>query len=108
MDRSDYLLVVTSRPEAAIEADWNSWYEEVHLPEIADCPGFGQAARYRHDAPGERNYLAVYEVDGPEALRSDEFNARRGWGPFTGKVEWTTRLYRRIPENEPAGDPPKE
>ena len=108
MDRTDYLLVVTSRPEPAIEDDWNRWYAEVHLPEIADCPGFGAARRYRHDAPGERSYLAVYEVDGPEALQSAEFNARRGWGPFAGKVAWTTRLYRRIADNEPAAARAKE
>ena len=90
MDRTGYLLVVTSRPEPAIEDDWNRWYAEVHLPEIADCPGFGATRRYRHDAP------------------SAEFNARRGWGPFAGKVAWTTRLYRRIADNEPAAARAKE
>jgi hypothetical protein len=49
-----------------------------------------------------RHYVALYELDGPEALHSAEFNQRRGWREFTGKVKWTSRLYRGVASAPPA------
>ena len=68
----------------------------MHLPEIAACPGFEEAARYVSEADGKRHYLAVYRLDGPAALECREFAERRGLRQFAGKVTWTTRVYRRI------------
>lgn len=58
-----------SSPEA--EAEYNRWYQDVHLPEVIDVPGFVAASRYRVTAVnmlGEpwvvsQRYLAVYELD---------------------------------------------
>ncbi len=90
------LFIVDAAVDASVEADWNKWYNEVHLPEITACPGFRQSARYVSEQDGVRHYVAVYEIDGPEALRSPEFNRRRGWRQFAGHVTWTSRLYRQI------------
>ena len=33
------LLVVTAEVDAAVEAEWNRWYDTVHLPDALKCPG---------------------------------------------------------------------
>ena len=42
---AQHLLVVTATVDAAAETAWNDWYNSVHLPEIAACPGFRSAQR---------------------------------------------------------------
>lgn len=91
------LLVVAATIEPAVEKEWNEWYDNVHLPEIADCPGFLSAQRYVAEEPnGSRSYLSVYELKDAGALDSVEFAARRGWGPFAEQVKFKTLRYRRI------------
>ena len=34
-----YLLIVNAEIEEEVEADWNKWYDEVHLPDALACPG---------------------------------------------------------------------
>jgi len=88
-----YLWVVEARIEADIEPEWNSWYDTVHLPEIMTCPGFREATRLVHEREGTRVYLAIYEIDGPEAVQSETFNRIRGWGRFAGRVTASARLF---------------
>lgn len=99
-DRSEHLLVVSARIDPAVEAEWNRWYDEVHLPEIAGCPGFRRGTRYVAATDDGPAYLAVYELDGPAALHSPELAARRGWGRYAGQVEASVRSYRRIAQVE--------
>jgi hypothetical protein len=57
------------------EDGFNDWYIREHLPERANgLPGFNRGRRYRalYDTP---RYMALYEVDGPEALQSPEYLA---------------------------------
>ena len=96
------VLVVEAAVDPAVEAAWNRWYNAVHLPEITAGPGFRQSARYVAEQESVRHYIAIYEVDSPDALTSAEFQRRRGWADFAGRVTWTSRLYRRIAAN-PAG-----
>jgi hypothetical protein len=93
------LLVEASVPEE-LEARWNRWYDEVHLPEILACPGFRSGQRYVTEADGARRYVALYELDGPKALESADFRARRGWGEFTGSVTFRTSLFTALKGGE--------
>lgn len=90
------LMIVTASIPPSHEADWNRWYDDVHLPEIVDCPGFRSGQRYVSEKDGVRSYVAIYELDGPAVLQSPEFAARRGWGPFVDQVEFQTRIFSRI------------
>ncbi len=90
------ILVVTATVDPAVEDAWNRWYNEVHLPEIAACPGFRSAQRYVAEEPQGRRYIALYELDSAAAVESAEFAARRGWGPFGGKVEFKTLQYTQL------------
>lgn len=69
------LLIVNDIPPDE-EVGFNDWYIREHLPERANgMPGFNRGRRYRalYDTP---RYLAFYETDGPEALKSPEYLAR--------------------------------
>lgn len=91
------LLIVNVTVDAAVEADWNRWYDDEHLPEIVDCPGFRSGQRYlAEDRSGARRYVTIYELDGAEALESAEFAARRGWGPFLDKIQFQTLRLSRV------------
>src|SRR5262245_53909113 len=40
------LLIVTAEVDPAVEADWNRWYDTVHLPDALRCPGVRGGRRY--------------------------------------------------------------
>ena len=84
------LMVVFTDIDPAHDADFNAWYNQEHLPERLDKPGFLDAARYQALRGGPR-YLAVYELESVEALQSDEY-LRLGQNPS----EWTKRVSLRV------------
>ena len=63
------ILVVTSRcTDSAREAEFNRWYDDVHLPAILTCEHFVGAQRYKlagraSKSEPEATYLAIYEMD---------------------------------------------
>ena len=103
-----YLLIVQAKIEPAKEAAWNKWYNEEHLPDAVACPGVLSGNRYvsngeaRLTKDGEktrttdRTYLAVYELDGPEALETPEFIDMAGWYQFTDHITARTQVYEKV------------
>src|SRR5262245_56982660 len=45
-DLPNCLLIVTAEVDASVEADWNRWYDEVHVPDVLACPGVRGGRRY--------------------------------------------------------------
>ena len=96
--------------DPAHEEEFNRWYDEVHLPEIIDCPGFRRARRFvatpistqKGAAPPTftcQKYVAIYEIDSEKALDTPEFQSRRGWAhlkPYVRNPQ--IFLYRKITE----------
>jgi hypothetical protein len=100
MALNEWLMVVDLEVDKAIVDDWNRWYDEVHLPEIVECPGFVRGTRYiaamcDEGAEDKERHLTIYELTEPEAFESDTLRARRGLGEFGDHVKVKTRLYRR-------------
>jgi hypothetical protein len=103
-----YLLIVNAEIDVAVEAAWNQWYDEVHLPEALACPGVLGGSRYvsATDASltkdggksqsSAKTYMAVYELSGPEALETPEFTEMRGWYQFTDKITARTQVFRKL------------
>lgn len=62
-----YKMVVLSNPTEGREAEYNEWYQNVHLKEVVTLPGIKSAQRYRLALKlGERDaypYLAVYDIE---------------------------------------------
>lgn len=63
-------MVVWSDPsDPAKEAEYNTWYEQVHVQDVLKVPGFVGCTRYKVadaqfgpvETPG--SYVALYEID---------------------------------------------
>ncbi|MCC5949145.1 MAG: hypothetical protein JJT89_11885 [Nitriliruptoraceae bacterium] len=68
------MLFSQMRPPAALEADFNDWYDTEHIPARLVLDGFRRADRYVEvDEPG--NYLAVYQLDDMRVLQHPEYRA---------------------------------
>lgn len=73
------------------EAAFDDWYENTHLPDILACPGWLDARREKCLEGGPR-HVAIYTITGPEAYETPEFEAIKGFGPFTDKVKNFKRI----------------
>ena len=91
-----HIVFVDIDPEH--EPAFDDWYENVHLPEILACPGW-VAARREKCLEGGPRHVAIYTITGPEAYETPQFNAIKGFGPFTEKV----RNFHRIRLTRGAG-----
>lgn len=85
-DRGTGLLLVMIDVDPAYEADFHRWYNEEHLPERLDCPGFLSGRRFL-SVEGSPKYLALYDLENPEVLDSEAY--QRLVSPPT---DWSQRL----------------
>ncbi len=107
-DLPQCLLIVTAEVDAAVEADWNVWYDTVHLPDALACPGVLRGRRYVQAGEATQSdrgssarsatkvYTTVYELAGPEAVTTSEFQKMRGWYHFAPHVRATTRVVTAL------------
>jgi len=70
--RGTGLLMLWTDIDAQYEADFNRWYDEEHLNRLLQVPGFLSAARYVALKGGPK-YLAIYELEEHNVLRSSAF-----------------------------------
>ncbi len=81
-----YSLLVGTAPVEGKEDEFNKWYDEKHVPEICTIPGVTGAKRFSSypSMPGERPYLAIYELetDDPMAVMA-ELGRRTANGELT-------------------------
>jgi hypothetical protein len=97
------LLIVTAEVDPAVEAEWNRWYDAVHLPDALQCPGVRSGRRYvssgavsetsggKVERVARRIYTTIYELDSPAATSTAEFQAMRGWYQFAPHVRSRTQ-----------------
>jgi len=62
------LVVMTDCTEPGREAEFNEWYDKVHVPDVLEVPGIIGVTRYRlaEGVPGgddPSRFLALYELD---------------------------------------------
>ena len=96
------LLVVTAEVDPEVEAEWNRWYDAVHVPDVLACPGVRGGRRYvsagdvsesdrgRTERSRRRIYTTIYELDSPEVTATAQFQAMRGWHQFAPHVRSRT------------------
>lgn len=73
MAQKPILFLVGTRPQdPALEAEFNRWYDQVHIPEIMKLGFMTKASRYQleDDKEGYPKFLAVYEFPDEQALSS--------------------------------------
>ena len=80
-------LIVFTEPVAGREAEYNKWYDEVHLKDVLEVEGFKAAQRFeiaptQIGAPGEpapNRYLAIYEIEADSLeIALEKLNAGAG------------------------------
>jgi hypothetical protein len=58
----EYTLIVYTSPADGREAEYNAWYDDVHLPEFSALPGVIAGRRLKVVGDGRPQYVAVYEL----------------------------------------------
>ena len=67
------VLLVFTNADGGRHAEFNRWYDEIHLKEVLEVPGFIAAERFElgeaqvDEAERSHRYLAIYEIDGDPA-----------------------------------------
>ena len=80
------LLMASMNVDAAIEPEFNEWYNAEHLPQLGAVPGVLSARRYQATDPtSERKFVALYHLRDGSVSRSDAW-ARAANTPWTEKM----------------------
>ena len=91
MAQNKGILLVTMEPPAAIEEEFNDWYDTEHIPERAGVRGFETALRFVC-IDGWPRYLAIYDLAYPGVLEGEEY-ARVSGQNFSA---WTRRIQGKV------------
>lgn len=79
------LLAVKIDIKPAHEGEMNRWYEEEHLPDRANCPGFLSARRFVVVNGDPIKYFAMYDLENIEVLQSEGYRK-------IASTPWTERI----------------
>ena len=98
------LVITTNCTDAAREAEFNEWYDKVHLPDILETPGFIKATRYENieSLEGEAKFLAIYDIETDDIgevmkAHSDNMGRKRAEGRFRELLVRVSRgVYKQI------------
>jgi hypothetical protein len=84
-------FIVFNEPNSAeVDAEYNAWYSETHLPQILEhCPSITAASRFKL-VPGQENplagapsYVAIYDIEADDLMAA---RAELGSAVQAGKV----------------------
>jgi hypothetical protein len=79
------LLLVAMTPAPEVEAAFNAWYDDEHIPALARVPGVLCARRFKAKS-GSPRYVALYHLSGPAVVESAEWKAASGSTPMPESV----------------------
>jgi|WetSurMetagenome_2_1015567.scaffolds.fasta_scaffold149190_4 hypothetical protein len=104
-----YILKVEANcKDQAREAEFNDWYNNIHIPDVLETKGFVRSIRYEllEPAPDKGRYVAVHEIETDDL---DDLFARHGanmknkesLGRITDLITVTSRgIYKQIYSRE--------
>jgi len=67
------LLAAFMNPPVDDEDGFNTWYDEEHVPLRLAVPGFLNARRYKAAEDGGPRYLALYDLQSMDVLKTNEY-----------------------------------
>jgi len=78
-----YKYLVYTNARDGRDAEFNAWYDDVHLAEVVAVPGFTGAERYAvrpqpGEAPPAHRYLAIYDIETDDVAATLESLLKRG------------------------------
>ena len=92
------LLLTLTEPPAAMDEEFNAWYDTEHMAERLSIAGFLSARRWRRECKdGEGRYLATYELTSPGVLETPEYLAHVGehFTPWSKRCLGAATVFRR-------------
>ena len=83
------IMVVMMQVDPEDEADFNRWYDEEHLQERLEIPGYISARRFKlqEGTDGMLNFLCIWELEDASPLHSEMYQQQRAR---------MTELHRRV------------
>lgn len=96
------LFVMVDNDDTDHEADFERWYDEVHVRDVTGAAGFWGALRYRNlaDPPGtgSSTYAALYVTDSDDVMSTYATlgAAAPGWVRWPGLRQVHVAAYRRL------------
>ena len=106
------LFYVYTEPGSVDEAEFHDWYDHEHGPARLTVPGIGPSYRYGALDEQKPSWLALYELDSPDALDSPEYKALsanasdRDKSVAAGLATLDRRVYEQVcDDGSPAGWP---
>ena len=76
------------------EAAWNAWYSGPKIKQMLAQPYFRSCQRFRRSAGSGRDYLALWVVESPEALKTRQYVSQWGFAEWEGDVTaWSRDLF---------------
>ena len=72
------VLLVMMDVDPENEVEFNRWYDEEHLTERLEIPGYVSARRFKlEEGEGMLKYLCIWELEDGSPLESAEYKAQR-------------------------------
>ena len=72
------ILVVMMEVDPEHEDDFNRWYNDEHLPERLEIPGYVSARRFKlEEGDGVLKYLCIWELEDGSPLHSEAYKAQQ-------------------------------
>ena len=72
------ILVVMMEVDQGHEEEFNRWYNDEHLPERLEIPGYVSARRFKlEEGEGVLQYLCIWELKDASPLESELYKAQR-------------------------------
>jgi hypothetical protein len=72
------IMVVMMEVDPEHEEEFNRWYNEEHLPERLEIPGYISARRFKlEEGSGVLKYLCIWELEDGSPLQSEEYKAQQ-------------------------------
>jgi hypothetical protein len=72
------IMVVMMEVDPEHEEEFNRWYNEEHLPERLEIPGYISARRFKlEEGSGVLKYLCIWELEDGSPLQSEEYQAQQ-------------------------------
>ena len=58
-------IVESNAADPKREAEYNEWYDKIHVPDVLEVKGFIRAIRYEDTEPaeGKGKFIAMYEIE---------------------------------------------
>ena len=97
-----FVLTVTGCAAEGREAEANDWYDNIHLQEVLDLPGFISLQRFEPTEPEEGQpvrYLAHYEIEaddpsGPMAALGQAVQTTMNMSDAMDASTFVTTVYK--------------